>query len=115
MPPSSGRVTRGAAAAADDLASLNARDRLIFAQAVYEHGGRPGTWAEIAKLLSSHPLTTKTKHSFTAQSCSALHTQLMKEAGLDWWAQTCFTVGRLSESWLQGRNMHGEEMYEVQS
>ena len=81
-----GRVTRGSAAAADDLASLNTRDRLIFAQAVYEHGAKPGTWAEIAKLLTSHPLMSKTKSSFTAQSCSALHIQLLKESDIEWYS-----------------------------
>ena len=82
-----GRVTRGSAAAADDLASLNTRDRLIFAQAVYEYGAKPGTWVDIAKLLTGHPLMSKTKGSFTAQSCSALHMQLLKEAEIEWCAE----------------------------
>lgn len=62
-----GRLTRGALAAAEDLASLSTRERLIFAQAVYEYGASQSTWSEIAGLLSKHPLISRPKNFFTVQ------------------------------------------------
>ncbi|KAL5527788.1 hypothetical protein ACEPAG_6589 [Sanghuangporus baumii] len=82
MPPA-GRVTRGALAAAEDFASLSSRDRLIFAQAVYEYGARQSAWTEIAKVLSKHPLISKPKNFSTVQSCIAIYNYLMKEADIE--------------------------------
>ena len=82
MPPQ-GRVTRGALAQAEDFASLSSRDRLIFAQAVYEHGARQSSWAEISKVLSKHPLISKPKNFATVQSCAAIYNYLMSEAELE--------------------------------
>lgn len=79
----SSRVTRGALAAAGDIASLSPRDRLIFAQAVYEYGTKSPAWHEIAKLLSNHPLISRPKNYFNAQSCATIYSYLMKEAGLE--------------------------------
>ncbi|EJD01486.1 uncharacterized protein FOMMEDRAFT_147985 [Fomitiporia mediterranea MF3/22] len=81
--PAASRVTRGALAAAEDFASLSSRDRLIFAQAVYEYGARQAAWAEIAKLLSKHPLITRPKNFFTAQSCVTIYNYLMKDAAIE--------------------------------
>lgn len=81
--PSASRVTRSSLAAAEDLASLSARERLVFAQAVYEYGAGQSTWSEIAKLLSRHPLISRPKSFFTAQSCVIIYNYLMKEAELD--------------------------------
>lgn len=80
--PSVARITRGAAASAEDVASLSTRERLIFAQAVYEYGAKQTTWPEIAKLLSKHPLISRPKNFFTAQSCMLMYERLMNEAGI---------------------------------
>lgn len=82
MAPAS-RVTRGSLAAAEDMASLSSRDRLIFSQAVYELGARQQAWAEIAKLMSKHPLISRPKNFFTAQSCVTIYSYLMKEAEIE--------------------------------
>lgn len=76
------RVTRGSVASAEDFTSLSTRERLIFAQAVYEYGAKQSSWAEIAKLLSKHPLVSRPKAFFTAQSCSSIYSYLMNEANL---------------------------------
>ncbi|TFK43493.1 hypothetical protein BDQ12DRAFT_662147 [Crucibulum laeve] len=62
---------------------LNYTEALLLAQAVYELGSSPSSWAAVAKLLSKHPLLSKPKSFFTAQSCRALYNSLLKEANLD--------------------------------
>ncbi|KAI0638187.1 hypothetical protein C8Q77DRAFT_1089802 [Trametes polyzona] len=76
------RPRRSASTPELDPSNLNTVERLIFAQAVHEFGTR--AWPEVAKLLSNHPLISQPKHTFTPQSCSALHQRLMEEAGLEW-------------------------------
>ena len=73
LPPAamaSTRATRGSASFADELASMTIRDRLVFAQAVYEFGAGPVGWPQISKLLSQHPLLTHVKHIFSTQVCT---------------------------------------------
>ncbi|KAI5124809.1 hypothetical protein M0805_005440 [Coniferiporia weirii] len=83
MPPGV-RITRGSLATAGELASLSNRERLVFAQAVYEYGAKQSAWPEIAKLLSRHPLVpSRPKNFFTAQTCLAMYSYLMKEAELE--------------------------------
>ncbi|KAI0771627.1 hypothetical protein BD413DRAFT_550035 [Trametes elegans] len=79
-----------------DLSALSNVERLIFAQAVHEFGAN--AWAEVAKLLSNHPLITQPKGTFTAQSCPVLHRMMMEEAGLEW-SET--DVGPRSEKHLK--------------
>ena len=83
MSPSTGRVTRGSLAVVAEISSLSSRERLIFAQAVYEYGARQSAWNEIAKLLAKHPLISKPKNFFTAQSCASIYSHLMKEAEIE--------------------------------
>ncbi|KAH9943439.1 uncharacterized protein BXZ73DRAFT_97479 [Epithele typhae] len=80
---SSGARSRKAVATPELQASaLNNVERLIFAQAVHEFGAN--AWQEVSKLLSQHPLVSQPKGTFTPQSCSVLHHNLMDEAGLEW-------------------------------
>ncbi|KAH9853473.1 hypothetical protein C2E23DRAFT_821573 [Lenzites betulinus] len=65
-----------------DPDDLNNVERLIFAQAVYEFGTR--SWAEVAKLLSNHPLIAQSKSAFTIQSCPVLHRRFMEDAKIEW-------------------------------
>ncbi|RPD67164.1 hypothetical protein L226DRAFT_529551 [Lentinus tigrinus ALCF2SS1-7] len=65
-----------------DASNLTNVERLIFAQAVHEFGSN--AWQEVAKLLSTHPLISQPKGTFTPQSCSTLYKHLMEEAGLEW-------------------------------
>ena len=62
---------------------MTLRERLILAQAVYEYGAKQTTWPEIAKLLSKHPLISRPKNFFTAQSCVMMYERLMNEAGIE--------------------------------
>ncbi|KAH8118562.1 hypothetical protein DFH11DRAFT_682785 [Phellopilus nigrolimitatus] len=80
---SGSRITRSSLAAAEEVASLSTRERLLFAQAVYEFGAKQSAWSEIAKLLHKHPLISRPKNFFTTQSCAAIYGYLMKEAGLE--------------------------------
>ena len=67
--PAAIRQTRNAATLSSDIASLTAREKLIFSQAVYEFGvGGAKVWTEISRLLSKHPLLTgRGDKFFTAQ------------------------------------------------
>ncbi|KAJ3739379.1 hypothetical protein DFH05DRAFT_502757 [Lentinula detonsa] len=76
----SGRLTRRNAAE-PELSSLTKLDSLILAQSVYELGA--SSWAEVAKLLSKHPLLQHPKSFFTAQSCEALYKKLRTDASLE--------------------------------
>ncbi|GLB33848.1 putative bromo domain containing protein [Lyophyllum shimeji] len=62
-------------------AALDNIESLILAQAVWEHGA--DAWPTVAKILSKHPLISRPKSFFTAQSSHAMHDNLMKEAGLE--------------------------------
>ena len=57
------RVTRSIAAVTDEITSLSVRERLIFAQAVFEYG--TSEWEEIASVLSGHPYISRPKNFFT--------------------------------------------------
>lgn len=59
------RVTRSVAAVADEISSLSVRERLIFAQAVFEYG--TGQWENVASVLSKHPYISRPKKFFTSQ------------------------------------------------
>ncbi|KAF9457021.1 hypothetical protein BDZ94DRAFT_1326582 [Collybia nuda] len=65
----------------DAPAAFNTSEALILAQAVWEHGA--SSWQTVAKVLTKHPLISRPKSFFTAQSCHAMYDILMKEAGLD--------------------------------
>ncbi|TDL29738.1 hypothetical protein BD410DRAFT_38645 [Rickenella mellea] len=75
------RVTRGSTAVAEDVASLTTRERLIFAQAVFEYGSK--AWAEVTKVLSRHPLISRPRNFFSPLTCSSIYAQLMKASELD--------------------------------
>ncbi|KZT26869.1 hypothetical protein NEOLEDRAFT_1089501 [Neolentinus lepideus HHB14362 ss-1] len=64
-----------------DITSLTNTERLLLAQAVYELGA--DAWAEVAKLLTKHPLITRPKNTFTPDSCEELYTQLLQDASLE--------------------------------
>ncbi|KAI0832420.1 hypothetical protein BC628DRAFT_1414722 [Trametes gibbosa] len=80
---------------------LNNVECLIFAQAVYEFGTR--SWAEVAKLLSNHPLISQSTNAFTTQSCPVLHRRLMEDAGIEWSESD---VGPRSEKHLKLAQRH---------
>lgn len=64
-------------------APLNSIESLLLAQAVWEHGAAQASWPAVAKILSKHPLLSRPKSFFTAQSCHAMYENLMKEADLE--------------------------------
>lgn len=49
----------------DDDPSLSTIERLILAQAVYEHGA--DAWQSVSKLLSKHPALARPKSFFSPQ------------------------------------------------
>ncbi|PPQ98562.1 hypothetical protein CVT24_004053 [Panaeolus cyanescens] len=63
--------------------NLSNLESLLLAQAVWELGATSNNWTHIAKLLSKHPLLTRPKSFFTAQSCHSMYETLMKEANLE--------------------------------
>ena len=62
--PNTARKTRNTASLASDIASLTAREKLIFAQAVYEFGAGGKVWTEISRLLTKHPLLVERGEKF---------------------------------------------------
>ncbi|KAG5637375.1 hypothetical protein H0H81_004800 [Sphagnurus paluster] len=61
-------------------ATLKNVESLILAQAVWEHGN---AWPIVARILSKHPLISRPKSFFTAQSSHVMYENLMREAGLE--------------------------------
>jgi len=59
-----------------------ARERLLFAQAVYEYGN--SDWARVCDLLKRHPLLQNSEtSSVTEEACADLYLQLMQECQFD--------------------------------
>ncbi|PPQ94039.1 hypothetical protein CVT25_009887 [Psilocybe cyanescens] len=65
------------------LPVLNNIESLLLAQSVWNLGANKSTWSPIAKILSKHPLLSRPKSFFTAQSCLSMYETLMKDAGLE--------------------------------
>jgi hypothetical protein len=62
----------------------SARERLLFAQAVYEYGN--SDWARVCRLLNEHPLlqaSTSGANSVTEEECADTYVKLMNECELD--------------------------------
>ncbi|KLO15689.1 Bromodomain-domain-containing protein [Schizopora paradoxa] len=76
------RFTRGSAAVVEGAESLSVRERLIFAQAVYEFGAKE--WPKVVDILASHPFISRPKNFFNLQSCPVIYTHLLSEAELEW-------------------------------
>ncbi|KAI0092415.1 hypothetical protein BDY19DRAFT_924232 [Irpex rosettiformis] len=64
--------------AASRLSNL---ERLILVQAVYEFGNN--AWAEVSKLLSSHPMLSHSDLKFSPTFCNVVYLRLMQDAGLE--------------------------------
>ncbi|KAF9534287.1 hypothetical protein CPB83DRAFT_889287 [Crepidotus variabilis] len=62
---------------------LTSVESLLLAQATWELGAAQSSWQQIAKLLSKHPLISRPKSFFTAQSCHSMYEILLKDAGLE--------------------------------
>lgn len=77
------RPTRRGTAQAKQQSSYTQLESLLLAQTVWELGANSESWSNIAKLLSSHPLISRPKSFFTAQSCLAVYERMMKEASLE--------------------------------
>ncbi|KAG9046362.1 hypothetical protein FS837_004586 [Tulasnella sp. UAMH 9824] len=75
------RFARSAPSVDDILAQLSLRDRLLFAQVVYELGC--SDWGAIAGLLAKHPLIQRPKGFFTAQTCNSIYVALMSDINVD--------------------------------
>ncbi|KAG8917389.1 hypothetical protein FRC01_002483 [Tulasnella sp. 417] len=75
------RSARAAPSIDDILAQLSLRDRLLFAQVVYELGC--SDWGAIAGLLAKHPLIQRPKGFFTAQTCNSIYVALMSDINVD--------------------------------
>jgi hypothetical protein len=61
------------------------RERLLFAQAVYEYGN--SDWPRVCHLLNSHPLlqaNNPERRQVTPEECATLYSQLIQENNLDW-------------------------------
>ncbi|KAF9453069.1 hypothetical protein P691DRAFT_771800 [Macrolepiota fuliginosa MF-IS2] len=71
---------RGANTEGPQLSHIEA---LLIAQGAWEMGTGASTWPAMAKVLSGHPLLTRPKSFFTAQSCHTMYDQLMQDAGLE--------------------------------
>ncbi|KAG1866582.1 hypothetical protein DFJ58DRAFT_769801 [Suillus subalutaceus] len=54
---------------------------LLLAQAVYEYGAN--AWQQVSKLLSKHPITSRPKTFFSANSCRDIYARLMNDAQLE--------------------------------
>ena len=76
-----GRTTRSAISSQDALEQLSPRERLLFAQVIYELGSE--RWAEVSKLLAQHPLIDRPKGFFGPQSCQGIYLTMMKEVGIE--------------------------------
>ena len=61
---------------------LNTLESLLVAQIVWKNGDVQSTWSAMAKTLSKHPLVSRPKSFFTAQSCRNMYETLMKDANL---------------------------------
>ncbi|PCH41021.1 hypothetical protein WOLCODRAFT_16834 [Wolfiporia cocos MD-104 SS10] len=77
--PSNARARR--APSSPESLTLNNVERLLFAQAVYEYGAE--SWQEVSRVLSKHPMVSRSKGFFTPQTCPVIYAQLMEEAGLE--------------------------------
>ncbi|KAF8897571.1 hypothetical protein BD779DRAFT_1667527 [Infundibulicybe gibba] len=77
------RSRRRSAAPSDDQfqSGLTTVEHLILAQSVWELGA--DSWPSVAKVLTKHPLTSRPKSYFTAQSCHAMYDNMVHEAGLE--------------------------------
>ncbi|KAG1755651.1 hypothetical protein EDB19DRAFT_1901855 [Suillus lakei] len=54
---------------------------LLLAQAVYEYGAN--AWQQVSKLLSKHPIISRPKTFFSANSCRDIYARLMNDAQLE--------------------------------
>ncbi|KAG8936747.1 hypothetical protein FRC02_012029 [Tulasnella sp. 418] len=75
------RTTRTGISINDVLATLSNREKLLFAQVLYELGAND--WTEVSKLLIQHPLIDRPKGFFSPQLCYKIYVGLMKENGQD--------------------------------
>ncbi|KAG9019532.1 hypothetical protein FRB90_000841 [Tulasnella sp. 427] len=75
------RSSRSGPSTDDLLAQLSLRDRLLFAQVVYELGC--SDWNAVADLLAKHPLMKRPKGFFTAQTCHSIYVTLMNDIDID--------------------------------
>ncbi|KXN89621.1 Bromodomain-containing protein 8 [Leucoagaricus sp. SymC.cos] len=73
----------GRRAANADGPQLSHIEALLIAQGAWEMGTASSTWPATAKILSKHPLVTRPKSFFTAQSCHAMYDNLIQAAGLE--------------------------------
>ncbi|KAG1907146.1 uncharacterized protein F5891DRAFT_358200 [Suillus fuscotomentosus] len=64
------------------MSSLTNVECLLLAQAVYEYGAN--AWQQVSKLLSKHPITSRPKTFFSANSCREIYASLMSDAQLEW-------------------------------
>lgn len=65
----------------ENMESLSSRERLLFAQAVYELGS--AAWPEVSKLMARHPMVSKPKSFFNFAHCTDIYRDLMSAAGYD--------------------------------
>ncbi|KAG2077377.1 hypothetical protein BDR04DRAFT_1088364, partial [Suillus decipiens] len=63
------------------MSSLTNVERLLLAQAVYEYGAN--AWQQVSKLLSKHPIISRPKTFFSANSCRDIYSRLMNDAQLE--------------------------------
>ncbi|KAG8949303.1 hypothetical protein FRC04_008905 [Tulasnella sp. 424] len=75
------RSARSAPSIDDIVAQLSLRDRLLFAQVIYELGC--SDWSAVAGLLAKHPLIQRPKGFFNAQACNSIYVALMNEIDID--------------------------------
>ncbi|KAF7775956.1 hypothetical protein Agabi119p4_4349 [Agaricus bisporus var. burnettii] len=76
-------TTRSTKRATNEVPQLSHIEALLIAQGVWELGINSSTWSAIAKILAKHPLVTRPKSFFTAQSCHAMYNHLLQQAGLE--------------------------------
>ncbi|KAG2088476.1 uncharacterized protein F5147DRAFT_726828 [Suillus discolor] len=63
------------------MSSLTNVECLLLAQAVYEYGAN--AWQQVSKLLSKHPIISRPKTFFSANSCREIYASLMSDAQLE--------------------------------
>ncbi|KAG1768168.1 hypothetical protein EDD22DRAFT_967559 [Suillus occidentalis] len=63
------------------MSSLTNVECLLLAQAVYEYGA--DAWQQVSKLLSKHPIISRPKTYFSANSCRDIYARLLNDAQLE--------------------------------
>ncbi|KIK48921.1 hypothetical protein CY34DRAFT_797711 [Suillus luteus UH-Slu-Lm8-n1] len=63
------------------MSSLTNVECLLLAQAVYEYGA--DAWQQVSRLLSKHPIISRPKTYFSANSCRDIYARLMNDAQLE--------------------------------